>query len=87
MRKILTTAALLLALSCPAHAGEIHTPGSPASPPPSPMQEPIDGTTPGGEIPTPPGEEGTPGIIHNSDASGSLAEFALDLLAVLPSIL
>jgi hypothetical protein len=33
MRKTLMTAALMLALSCPASAGIIHTPGSPAPPP------------------------------------------------------
>ncbi|HEV7889014.1 MAG TPA: hypothetical protein VGP08_00175 [Pyrinomonadaceae bacterium] len=32
MRKTLTTAALLLALSCPALAGEMHTPASPTPP-------------------------------------------------------
>lgn len=33
MRKILTTAALLLAFSCPALAGEMGIPGAPAPPP------------------------------------------------------
>jgi hypothetical protein len=32
MRKTLTTAGLLLAFSCPALAGEIHTPPAPQSP-------------------------------------------------------
>lgn len=83
MRKTLTTAALLLSLSCPTLAGIIHTPGAP-TPQPTPtsvMQEPTDGVTLNGEIPTPPGEMHTPGV------SGSLARVALDLLAVLPSIL
>jgi len=46
MRKTLTTAALLLALTCPVLAGEIHTPGSPAPPPPSDAQEPTGGEMP-----------------------------------------
>jgi hypothetical protein len=36
MRKTLTMAVLLLALSCPALAGEMHTPGAPTTPPPQP---------------------------------------------------
>jgi ABC-type molybdate transport system substrate-binding protein len=45
MRKTLTTAALLLAFSCPAFAGEMGTPGSPAPPPATAnaVQEPTDG--------------------------------------------
>jgi hypothetical protein len=43
-------------------------------------QEPTDGVTLNGEIHTP-GEMHTPGV------SGSLAQAALDLLAILPSIL
>jgi hypothetical protein len=35
MRKLLTTAALLLSLSCSAFAGEMHTPGAPTTPPDS----------------------------------------------------
>ena len=76
MRKTLTTAALLLALSCPAFAGEMHTPGSP-TPPPQPasaVQEPTDGPTLNGEM-------GTPGV------SERLTQITLELLAVLPSIL
>ena len=55
MRKTLTTAALLLALSCPAFAGEIHTTGAP-TPPPQPssaVQEPTDDATVDGVIHTP----------------------------------
>jgi hypothetical protein len=77
MRKTLTTAALLLALSCHAFAGEMHTPGSPTTPPPQPAsaaQEPTDGVTLNGEM-------GTPGV------SESLTQTVLELLAVLPSIL
>lgn len=86
MRKILKTATLVLVLSSPAFAGIMHTPGSPTPPPqpePTPMsvvQEPAEGETLNGEMPT-------PGIIHTPGVSGSLAEVALDLLAVLPSIL
>jgi hypothetical protein len=39
MRKTLLTAALLMAFSCSAFAGEIHTPPAP-QPPPSAAQEP-----------------------------------------------
>lgn len=82
MRKTLKTAALVLVLSCPAFAGIMHTPGAPA-PQPTPasvMQEPPDDVTLNGEMPT-------PGIIHTPGVSGSLAQVALDLLAILPSIL
>lgn len=75
MRKTLTTAALLLAFSCPALAGEIHTPGSPAPPPTSnAVQEPTSGETLNGEI-------ATPGM------SATLTQTVLDLLAALPSLL
>jgi hypothetical protein len=70
MRKTLTTAALLLAFSCPALAGEMGTPGSPAPPPTTAnaAQEPTtDGDMPNG-------------------APDSLTQVALDLLAVLPSL-
>ena len=85
MRKTLTTAALLLALSCPSFAGEMGTPGSPAPlageiPNPPPPQAPTDGATLNGEMQTP-GEMPTPGL------SDILTETALDLLAVLPALL
>ena len=81
MRKTLTTAALLLALSCPVLAGEMHTPGSPAPLP--------------GEIPNPPApqqsvtvaEPTLPGEIHTPGVADILTETALDLLAVLPTLL
>jgi len=76
MRKTLTTAALMLALCCPTFAGEMHT-GSPTPPLPQPasaVEEPADDATPDGEIYTP----GLP---------DSLTQVALDLLAVLPSLL
>jgi hypothetical protein len=69
MRKTLTTAALLLAFSCPAFAGEMGTPGAPTPPPPPVVQEP----TTGGEM--------------QNGATGSLTQIALDILAVLPSLL
>ena len=77
MRKSLTTAALLLALSCPALAGEIHTTGAPTPPPPQPAtaaQEPMDDATLNGDTQFP-------------GAADILTETALDLLAVLPSLL
>lgn len=75
MRKTLTTAALLMALSCPALAGEIHTPGAPTPPPPaSAAQEPTDDATLNGEM-------------HTPGVSDSLTQTALDLLALLPSLL
>jgi len=75
MRKTLVMAALLLALSCPALAGEMPTPGSPTPPPPSAVQEPTDDSTLNGEM-------GTPGDMPNG-ATDILTQTALDLLAVL----
>lgn len=85
MRKTLTTATLLLAFSYPALAGEIHTPGAPTTPPPSPgimhnpsptspLEEPTDDAAVNGVMPT-------PGV------SDMLTETALELLAVLPALL
>jgi hypothetical protein len=77
MRKTLITAALLLAFSCPALAGEMGTPGSPTPPPPQPataVQEPTDDATLNGDTQFP-------------GASDILTQTALDLLAVLPSLL
>jgi hypothetical protein len=71
MRKTISVAALLLALTCPAYAGEMQN-DKPA-PPPQPataMQEPTNGVTLNGEM-------GTPGL------SESLTQTALTLLAVL----
>ena len=67
MRKTLLTAALLLAFSCPALAGEIATPGSPAPPPTTATvaQEPTAN-----------------GYMQN-DSADSLTQIALDLLAAL----
>jgi hypothetical protein len=77
MRKTLTTAALVLALSCHAWAGIMQTPPAPApEPTPSPAtaaQEPADGVTLNSEI-------STPGVTE------SLKQTVLELLAVLPSI-
>jgi hypothetical protein len=78
MRKTLTTAALLLAFSCPTFAGEMATPGSPTPPPTTAnaTQEPTDAVhepTTGGEIP--------------NDLTGSLTGIVLEMLAVLPSLL
>lgn len=79
MRKTLMTAALLLAFSCPALAGEVHTPPAP-QPQGVTVAEPADGAALNGEM-------HTPGIIHNPGVSDILAETALDLLAVLPVLL
>jgi hypothetical protein len=75
MRKTISVAALLLALTCPAYAGEMQN-DKPA-PPPQPasaIQEPTDGATLNGDISTP-------------GPSESLTQIALELLAVLPSLL
>jgi hypothetical protein len=73
MRKTLTTAALLLALSCPAWAGIMHTPDSPE---PQPAPSPANVTQePTAEVPT----EGA--------TQDSCAQIVLELLAVLPSLL
>jgi hypothetical protein len=76
MRKTLMTAALLLAFSCPAFAGEMATPGSPTPPsqPASAVQEPTNSAM-------------FNGVMHTPGVSDSLTEAALDLLAVLPSLL
>lgn len=74
MRKTLATAALVLALSCPAWAGIIHIPPAPEPPPtPAPAtaaQEPVEGVTLNGEM-------------HTPGVSESLTQIALELLAVL----
>ena len=74
MRKTLTTAALLVALSCPAFAGEIQTTGAPTPPPPQPASATQEATL-DGIMQTPP------------VASESLTLTVLELLTVLPSIL
>lgn len=75
MRKSLGVCLLVLFLTVPAVAGEIPN-WSPAPPPAQParvVQEPTDDATTGGDI--------------QNDAPDSLTQFALDLLAVLPSLL
>ena len=67
MRKTLTTAALLLAFSCPALAGEMGIPGAPAPPPT---------TASAAQAPTAEGD------IQN-EAPDGLTQIALDLLALL----
>lgn len=81
MRKLMLTAALLLAIIYPTLAGEMHTGAPVAAPQPTPTptqassaQEPIDDATLDGEM-------ATPGV------SDILTETVLDLLAVLPSLL
>jgi hypothetical protein len=71
----MTTAALLLAFSCPAFAGEMGTPGSPAPPTTaSVVQEPTGGETVNGEM-------------HTPGVSDSLTAIVLDMLSVLPTLL
>jgi hypothetical protein len=45
MRKTLTAAALVLALSCPVFAGEMHTPAAPTPTPPQPAGATLGPTT------------------------------------------
>jgi hypothetical protein len=77
MRKALATTVLVLVLCHVTSAGEMPTPGSPAPPPSqsaSTVQEPTDDMT-------------LDGIMHTPGVSDILTETALDLLAVLPSLL
>jgi hypothetical protein len=71
MRKTLTTGLLLLALSCPAFAGEMMTPPAPQPPsaPASASQEPLTEAT------------------TENETQGTYVQIALELLAVLPSLL
>jgi hypothetical protein len=79
MRKTLMTAALVFALCCTSVAGEMPTPHAPAPPPPANVtQEPTGGEMPFGIMQN--------GIVPNG-ATDSLTQIALDLLAVLPSLL
>jgi hypothetical protein len=75
MRKTLTTVALLLALSCTVFGGEMSTPPAPPPQPATVVQEPTDTDQ------EPAGSEMPNGV------SDILTETALDLLALLPSLL
>ena len=75
MRKTLGVAALMLALCCPALAGEIPNPPAPTPPPANVMQEPTNA-----------GQEPTGGEMPN-DAPDAVTQTVLDLLALLPSLL
>ena len=75
MRKTLGVAALMLALCCPTLAGEMPTPPAPPPQPATAVQEPTDAD-----------QEPTGGEIPNG-VSDILAQTALDLLALLPSLL
>jgi hypothetical protein len=85
MRKTLGVCLLALLLTGSASAGIMQN-GSPTPPPPPPpqpesaVQEPTDGATLNGEMPN-------LGEIHTTGASDILTETALDLLALLPSLL
>jgi hypothetical protein len=72
MRKTISVAALLLALTCPAYAGDIQN-DSPKPPAPA-VQETTDDATVNGDTQF-------PGV------SDILTQSALDLLALLPSLL
>jgi hypothetical protein len=72
MRKNLTTAALVLALSCPAFGGIIHTPSGTQPPPPPTTSEEQNGT---GEAPGPSSDEET--------ATGAILSVLKTLLALL----
>lgn len=79
MRKAFSVAALVLALGCPVFAGEIHNP-APQSTPSATQQTPaIQAPMEAFEIQNPP-------TVDETEAA-SLMEIALDLLAVLPSLL
>jgi hypothetical protein len=72
MRKTLGVCLLALFLTVPAVAGEIPN-DNPAPPPPSQPASAVQEPTTGGEIP--------------NDVTDTLTQIALELLAVLPSIL
>lgn len=72
MRKTISVAALLLALTCPAYAGDMQNDAP--KPPTNTAQAPTDNATLNGDISTP-------------GASESLTQTMLDLLALLPSLL
>ena len=73
MRKAFCVTVLMLALACPVFAGEIHNPPAPTLPPASDTQDSTDGVTLQGEI--------------QNDVTDSLTQTALEMLAVLPSLL
>ena len=71
MRKTLTTAALLLALSCPAFAGIMHTPGAPETP-----TAEADGIIHTGQ----PAQEPTANGDMQNGVTDTLTQFALSVL-------
>ena len=73
MRKTISVAALLLALVCPAHAGEMQNGAPTPNPSTTAIQEPTDGETATGETPA-----GTADV---------LTQIVSDVFAVLPSLL
>lgn len=77
MRKAFSIAALMLALGCPVFAGEIHNPAPQSTP--SATQD----TT---QAPTGAFDIQNPQTVDETEAN-SLTQIALDLLAVLPSLL
>lgn len=78
MRKTVTTAALVLALSCSAWAGIMHTPGAPQQPNPEPSPTPT--TASAVQEPVTNGEDTT-------GATETLTQVALDLIPRVLSLL
>lgn len=78
MRKTLTTAALVLALSCPAFAGIMHTPVAPEPPPPQ--------SAPAAQEPTTDGEMSAGATAPTADGhmqNGAAATFVQVMLSLL----
>ena len=82
MGKAIRASALILLLACSARAGWMGN-DSPTPPPPSQPASAVQEPTAGGEVTA---GETTTGEIPN-DTPGTLTQIALDLLAVLPSLL
>ena len=76
MRKAFSVAALVLTLSCPVFAGEIHNPA------PQPTPSATQDTT---QAPTGAFDIQNPQTVDVTEAA-SLTQIALELLAVLPSL-
>ncbi len=80
MRKTLTTAALVLVLTCPALAGEMHTPAAPTPTPPQPAGA-TQGPSTDGEISTGTTAPNADGDIQY-DAAATFIQVILNLLAL-----
>ena len=80
MRKTLTAAALLLALSCPAFPGEVQNPGAPQ--PPTTTQS--DATAEAGDIALTTDPATTDDVTADGDYTYTLTEIVLTVISVLP---